>query len=66
MKNLLSQGISLIKKIVALLIILAIIFAGGYAIVYAVCKSYLYLGIFLCGCATLFAGVYMLNSVKIK
>ena len=66
MKNLLSQGISLIRKIAALLIILAIIFAGGYAIVYAICKSYLYLGIFLCGCVALFAGVYMLNSVKIK
>jgi|TARA_R100000084_G_C4612516_1_gene128860 hypothetical protein len=66
MKNLLSQGISLIRKTVALLFILAVIFAGGYAIVYAVCKSYLYLGLFLSGCAAFLAGVYMLNSVKIK
>jgi len=66
MKNLLSQGISLIRKTVALLFILAIIFAGGYAIVYAVCKSYLYLGLFIFGCAAFIAGVYMLNSVKIK
>ncbi len=66
MKNLLSQSISLLKKILTLLITLVIVFAGGYGIVYVVANAMIHICIFLISSASLIAGVYMLERIKIK